>query len=280
MKTYNLFGVLFLSLCLFSLAGCVKEEWDSKEKKTKYSTVVEGTILSSNSMPLAGISVKVDYHESMGFHYSKTRHKAEAKTDKSGKYRLYFTIKDDEIETDKNKENGFFKSYSLIFDLKNLNPKEYILPGDMYPTVISVDPPIAKPTENTQPEIRYGYSFERSKIYVENLYIPQKRYIQVTLKKFVPRKDLLHDSFEISTAFPYGGESATENLFPGTKYGYRSVDNFFVLYAGEEQTFEVPFALNENNIIRLNRRKNGDYSTEEHQVFVTEDSPKNLTYDY
>lgn len=281
MKTKNLFGVFLLSLCIAGLSGCVKEEWDLAKKETKYSTVVEGTVLSSNGMPLANIDVKVDYHENKWLQYSNTRHKAETKTDKNGKYRLHFLVKDNEVETDNDKNSGISKSYILIFDLKTLNSKEYILPGDMATTILSVDPPVAKPTENTPPEIRYDYySFEPSKTYTENLFIPKKRYIQVTLKKFVPRKDLYHDSFEVSTAFPFGGKAPAEYLFPGTAYGYGKVDDFFVLYAGEEQTFEVPFALNENNIIKLNRRKNGEYSTEEHPLFVTEDSPKNLTFEY
>lgn len=282
MRAKNLFGILFLFLCTIGFVSCAKEEWDLGGKETESSTVVEGTIISTDGMPLADIVVKVDYQENKWLQYSKTIHKAETKTDKNGKYRLHFMIKDNEMETDGDKKNDISKSYSLIFDLKRLNQKEYILPGDMVPTIISVNPPIAKPTDNLQPEIRYGYyQFKRSETYTENLYIPEKRYIRVTLKGFVPlQQDGNYDYFEVDSAFPYGGEYTSDILFPGTNYGYGKIEELFVLYAEGEQTFEVPVALNENNIIKLVRRKNGSFTTEEHQLFVTKDSPESLSYQY
>lgn len=95
-------------------------------------------------------------------------------------------------------------------------------------TITSVEPTTAKLTDGVQTEIRYGsYSLERSKTYTENLYIPQKRYIQVTLKGFVPQQqEGYYDHFEVDVAFPDGGYAA------------------------------------------------------EHQIFVTEDSPKSLIYEY
>lgn len=281
MRVKNLFGIFLFFLPVISLVSCTKEEWDLEKEETEHSTVIEGTILTSGGMPLADINVKVDYSENKWLQYAKTRHKGETKTDKNGKYRLHFQIKDDEQETDKDKEFGVFKSYSLIYDLKNLNPKEYILPGDMIAIITSVDPPIAEPAEDIQPEIRYGCTFKRSNTYTNNLYIPRKRYIQVTLKGFVPQQQ--NDSFDYFKAyssFPYGGES-TEYIFPGTNYKKEEVSDYmFTLYSVEEKTFEIPFALNENNIITLLRKKDGVHSTETYQLFVTEDNPKSLTYEY
>ncbi|MCD8165482.1 MAG: hypothetical protein LUE93_04760 [Bacteroides sp.] len=213
--------------------------------------------------------------------YSKTRHKAETKTDKNGKYRVHFLIKDDEQQTERDKEASISKSYSLIFDLKNLNPEKYIVPDDMIVATLSVDPPITELAGEGKTTIRYGYSFERGKSYTENLYIPQKKYIQVTLKGFVSQySGNYYDSFGIDIAFPYGGEGATDHSFPGTKYGYERINDLFILYDQEERTFQIPFALNENNIITLTRRKDGVRSTEEYQLFVTEETPVNLVYEY
>lgn len=278
MKTKNLFRVLSLLLCAINFVSCQKEEWDVDSRETEQSTVVEGVVVTSGSVPLANVKIRVDYSENKWLAYAKTRHKAEATTDKNGKYRLFFSIKDDELETEKDKELGVSKNYLLIFDMERLNSKEYIMPSDMVSTVISVDPPIAHPAEKVNTRIDYYGSFERKKTYEQNLYIPQKRFIQVTLKGFVPQPG---DYFEVCNAFPYGGESVTDHLFPNTNYGYAKVDNFlFALYDAQERTYQVPCALNENNIITINRKKNGVYSQEEHQLFVTKDSPQSLTFEY
>ncbi|MDR2968654.1 MAG: DUF4198 domain-containing protein [Tannerellaceae bacterium] len=89
-KTKNLFGILLLFLCTISLASCQKEEWDIEKIETKESTVLEGMVITSDGMPLANVEVKVDYSEDKWLAYNKTRHKAETKTDKNGKYRLFF----------------------------------------------------------------------------------------------------------------------------------------------------------------------------------------------
>lgn len=278
-KMKNIFGLFLLFLYLISFTSCQKEEVDFESVETEESTVVEGQIITSNGMPLANVDVMVDYFEGKWLAYSKTRHKAETKTDKDGKYRLFFLVKDDELETEKDKETDISKSYSLTFDLKSLNSKDYILPSDMQSVIISVDPPKSTPAEEVNTKINYYYSsFERKKTYTQHLYIPQKRDIQVTLKGFVPKPG---DYFEVCSAFPYGGESVTDHLFPNTNYGYGRVDNYrFALYDAEERTYQVPCALNENNIITLIRKKNGEYTTEEHQLFVTQDTPESLTFDY
>lgn len=279
MKTKSIFGILALFLCIISLASCQKEEIDTESVETEESTVVKGVAVTSNGMPLANVIVKVDYFEGRWLSYNKTRHKAETKTDKDGKYRLFFLVKDDELETEKDREAGVSKSYSLSFDVKNIDIKEYIIPSDMMSVVISVDPPKAILAEEADTKIGYSYSsFERKKTYTQNLYIPQKRYVQITLRGFIPQ---VGDYFEVCSAFPYGGESVTDHLFPKTNYGYGRVGNYlFALYDAEERTYLVPCALNENNIITLIRKKDGEYSTEEHQLFVTQDAPKSLTFDY
>lgn len=279
---YILRTVLFF-LSVISLTSCSKEEWDLDKKETESSTAVEGVVLSSNGTPLANINVKVDYIEEKWLMYGKTRHKAEARTDKSGKYRLHFSIQDDELETNKDKELGISKHYSLIFDLKNLNSAQYILPNDMSITITSVNPPVGELTGGVEPVIRYSsLSLERSKSYTQNLYIPQKRFIDVTLTGFIPQKlGDNYDSFRLNVAFPYGGDDyPAERLFPGSKYGYGRINYLFGLYAEQEHTFKIPVALNENNIITLERCKNGIYSTEEHQLFINQDSPNNLVYQY
>lgn len=48
---------LLVFLFTISLVSCVEEEWDLEEKETQHSTVVEGTILSSDGRPIPEIDV-------------------------------------------------------------------------------------------------------------------------------------------------------------------------------------------------------------------------------
>lgn len=267
---------------LLSLSSCQKEETDFSKQETKESTVIEGTVRTSDGAPIAGITVKVDYTESAWLAYAKTRHKAETKTDKYGKYRLHFLIKDDELQTEEEKQDaGRSKLFYLIYDLSSLQAEKYILPADYSVVITSVDPPKAEPQKDKSAIISTSCVFDRATTYTESLYIPRKRMLKVTLKGFVPQQvNGSYDHFEVRNVFPYGMERADEFAFPDTKYERCTIGELFVIYDKAEQTFEVPVALNENNIITLVRKKNGQYTTEEHKVFVTETSPESLSFDY
>lgn len=262
---------------MLSLNSCQKEETDFIEQETKESTVIEGTILTSGGVPLEGIPVKVDYEETRWPVYANTRHKAQTKTDKNGKYRLYFSIKNEEQKEDP----GVYKLFNLSYDLSSLKSGNYMLPADFTAVVTSVNPPRAEPKRDEPAIVSTPLNLERSTTYTQNLYIPQKRLLKVTLKGFVPQQvNGSYDRFEVTSTFPYGMEETGYNAFPNTKYGRRTVGELFTIYDKSEQTFDVPVALNETNIITLIRKKNGNYYTEEHSMFVTATTPESLTFDY
>jgi len=278
MRTNNLFGIVLLFLFTISFSSCQKEEWDIETNETKESTVIEGTIHTSGGMPLANVEVKVDYHKIKWLSYSNIRHKAEATTDKNGKYRLFFSIKEDELKTEEDKELAVDKYYSLIFDMKNLDKREYIMPGDMEVNILPTEPSTGVLAEELDTKINYRVSFERAEKYTQNMYIPCRRYIPVTLKGFTPKEG---DYFEVCSAFPYGGESVTDYVFPGTDYWYASVENhLFLLHDAEQRTYQVPCAMDENNIITIKRMKDGEFTKEEYELFVTKDTPESLTFEY
>ena len=281
MKTKNLIGILLLILCTISVVSCLKKELDFEPEETEQSTIVEGTVITSGGLPIDGVKVKLDYREDMWLAYNKIRRKAETTTDKNGKYRLFFSIRDSEQETERDKVSGITKAYLLNFDMKHLDSKEYIMPSDMEKHIISINPPIAKLPDDITTDIEFYHtssSFESAKTYMQNLYIPKKRYIQVTLTGFIPQQE---DYFDVRSEFPYGGEFYANRYFPNTNYGYGIVgDYLFVLHDAQERTYQVPFALNENNIITIIRKKDGVSSREEHQLFVTKDTPESLTFEY
>lgn len=242
-----------VSLCLMAWTSCDKEEWDFAEEETAESTIITGEVRSTGGEPLANVMVRVDYEEQRWLQLPNVRHKAEVKTDKKGEYRLHFQIKDDEMT----EEEGVSKYYYLAFDLKDLNPEVYVLPGD------------------TEGELKtiVGFSYipvEKASTYTYDVYIPRKRMIQVTLRGFVP--EAYGDYIRLTNTLPYGSGTACANK------GYELRSDGY--YSGEERTFSIPFALDEENVVTVERVKNGVSSTEEHKILVSDNTPKSLTFDF
>lgn len=274
------FFLLFLT-CMVACAGCIRVETDF-EPETEKSTVIEGKIITSNGEPVAGVKVKMDYHENKWLAYSKTRHKAETTTDKEGRYRLFFSVKEDEREKADNLPE-INKTYSLKFGLGHLDPEKHILPGHMTSLILSVNPPAAVLSEPINATIEFHQrpsSFSQAQTYTWNLLVPRKRFIPVTLTGFVPQQG---DYFEVCSAFPYGRELPAESqtpLFPGTNYGYGHIGNYlFVLHDTQEKTFQVPCAYGDN-LLMLIRRKNGVFSTEEYPLSVSGETPDSLSFSF
>lgn len=277
MEKRNLFRILLLCLCIINLTSCEKEEDDFLKEGTENTTIVKGKIVTTDGQALPGITVKVDYHEGIGFHYSLLRHKAEVKTDKNGNYKLEFYIKDDEMEEEE--DSPVSKYFRLTVDMQQLDPKQYILPFDMV-SVSGPDSPVAHldPTIPATTGGSFDPAPQRDTTYTENFYIPRKRYIPVTLKGLDPQKET--NSFGVVTGFPWGGESDEANKLIDTPYSISFCAGNVYVATSAEQTLEVPFALNENNIIRIVKSKDGAYTTEDIPVYVTKDTPEKLVYEY
>ena len=92
--------------------------------------------------------------------------------------------------------------------------------------------------------------------------------IQVTLCGFVP--EAYGDYFRLTNTLPYGSGTACADK----DYELRS-DGY---YSGEERTFSSPFALNEENVVTVERVKNGVSLTEEHTILVSDNTPASLTF--
>ncbi|MDP4276907.1 MAG: hypothetical protein Q8914_04655 [Bacteroidota bacterium] len=119
---------------------------------------------------------------------------------------------------------------------------------------------------------------KRDTAYIENIYIPKKRYINVTLKGLNPQQSGSH--FEAISYFAWGAEYEGNNKLIDTNYGiYRSGTDRYVAKT-EKQTFKMPFALNENNVVIISKLKNGVATRDTCKVYVTKDSPQRLTFEY
>ena len=250
MKTTKFLGMLIAFFVLTALAGCSKEEDDFEEQPTENSIVIKGVATTSNGKPLANVIVKLDYEE-RSLWYCEVRHKAETKTDNNGAYRLSFQLKDDELlnETDE----GSFRTFILSFDLTELSKDKYIMPEDF----------------EWVPEFKGIYEFEasdRGKTYEENIYIPEKRMMSITIDSDIPVRQ--NDEYFVVNSINYGDHERKSGLrFP--------ID----LYAGE-RTVQIPCALNDSNRISLYCVKEGVGQSElvsaEQKMIVTSDEPQSV----
>lgn len=94
---------------------------------------------------------------------------------------------------------------------------------------------------------------------------------------------LAGDHFEVQTFFPWGTKSEEKNnrnKLLSTEYGISSTgyDNFVA--NSENQTFRVPVARNDSNIVRIINVKNGVASPEDHEIFVPKVNNIELSYEY
>lgn len=251
MKTWCLAAGLLL-FCLITFVSCTKEEDESGITCEHDCTVVMGKVYTSDNQPVPGMGFEVEYYKTGNLYYHSIK-KAMATSDKNGLYDMKFSLKDKEII----EEEGFFKHLRLKINMDKLDPQKYIVPQDIASIVDA------------------SLKLKQDTVFDADFYVPLKRYVPVTLKGFKPIQH--NDHFEVQILFPFGFEY--ENL--DSKYimvntGY---DKFTA--TEEEQTFtNVPFAMNEYNIIQLFKVKNGVATPEEHKIYISRDSPVDITFEY
>ncbi|MCE5227850.1 MAG: hypothetical protein LLG05_18580 [Porphyromonadaceae bacterium] len=255
---------LFFLFILAAFISCEKEDDDTDRECTPGYTTINGHIVTSDNTPLKGVKLQLKYVEEQYLLSYHSWLKREATTDANGSYSMSFNIKDDEVESYEAQYHSYFE---FQFDFSNLDPDKYFLPEYA-----------------TGTDTSYSYnpilSLKQDTTYDASFYIPAKDYITVTLKNFKPTNE--SDHFEVQTFFPWGMKSE-ENIgsdFLNTEYGVISsgYDNFVA--EEENQTFRVPVARNDTNIVRIIKVKNGVASPEDHKMFVPENNTIELTYEF
>ena len=263
MKLNYSMKVLFLLLiCCFM--SC-KEEDDFIPEPTTTSTFIKGTARTSNNEPLANVTVKLDYSESVWLGPQLTRHKAEGKTDKNGNYQIFFELKNEELE-EYNSTDNVFRSFQLTFDLNNLSKDTYIMPTDVN-------------ANNGSQVLYFSYGnrdFEKGKNYERHIYVPKKRWVEVTVVNNQPLGS--KDEFAICNWITYGSDRRPDNSYGE---GRLTLVNYPIKLTEEEvQTFRVPCAVNDSNRIALGCMEGGAGSYETispiQKIYVTKDTPGSL----
>jgi len=246
---------------LFALASCEKEEDVSKKECTPGFTTISGRIVTTDNSPLKGVKVGLKYVEQSMFSYHSWL-KRTTTTDANGFYSMSFNIEDGEVMSFEGQSYSYF---DLQVDLGNLDQDKYFL------SCYSVE-------SSTSNSLNSNLSLKQDTTYNMSFYFPTKGHIAVTLKGFQPTQT--GDCFEVQTFFPWGSKSDGKNML-NTEYGISSsgYDNFVA--KTYTQTFSnVPVALNDTNIVRIVKVKNGVATPEDHKIFIPENKAIELTYEY
>lgn len=253
---------MFFLFALFALMGCEKEDDDSDKECTPGYTTISGHVVTSDNTPLKGVELQLKYVESRWLASYHSWLKREATTDANGSYSMSFNIKDDEMESFDGQSSSYFE---LQIDFSNLDPDKYFLPEQISETDTS-----------------YSYnpiiSLKQDMVYDASFYIPRKDYITVTLKNYKPLQT--NDRFEVQTFFPWGTKSDEKKML-NTEYGINFSGYDLFVAKSENQTFiNVPVALNDTNIVRIVKVKNGVAIPEDHKLFVPKDNHIELSFEY
>ena len=266
MKLINFWGSLFLFLCIMGFLGC-KEEEDMIEKTSDNSTFIQGKATTSSGEPLPGVLVSMYYSEGQWLGPQLSRKKAEGRTDKQGNYQLFFDLKDDELKGNTNGD-PVHRSFMLIADLKELNKDSYLLPSDFN-------------LGESSTELRFYYSntdLQKGKTYKHIFYIPRKRWLECTVTNLVPLGN--EDKYAVSNQLKYGGDKFPDNISHGSELALFHYP--INLTSEKEQTFRIPVALNETNLISLSCLKGGSGSydpiTDIQKVYISEKEPQSLSF--
>lgn len=256
-----------LVLMALALASCEMEEKDLVPHGSHHLSYVEGVAQTSKGEPLVSLPVKLYYKEGNLF-FSKTRLKAEGRTDKTGRYCLHFAVREDERESilfswDKGHLPGY---YTIEIETKGLG-RDYIM-RDEYPG----HPP--KGYSSWMADVPWVDG--DSKTYRLDFFLPKKRLVKVVLKGFEPEQQ--GDRFTFWYQLPAGFTKLPKLPYrPLTHIG----DELGKQGATDgEKIFEVYCALDQVNTFKFERVKAGVMTHTEHQLLITADSPEELVFVY
>lgn len=242
-----------------TFTSCINKEDDTNDICTSNCTTLSGKFVSLNNQPVSNIKVSLKYiingGELGGWSIRKI---VNTKSDQYGNFNKNFFIKDSELGN----SVGYFQ---VEIDDSNIDINKYIrtnnLIGEGYMDI--------------------GFAIysitNRDTIIDKTFYIPKKTYIKVNLNNFVVQQP--GDSFEVQTLYPFG-EKIGSNPLLNSEYstGFSGYGNWTA--TNLNNSLNVFVAEGENNIIRINRRKNGIGSSQDFLVNVPPNNTIELTYNF
>jgi len=239
-----------LLLLIIFISSCCKED-DTALVCISDCTVVQGQIVTSNGKPLANIPIEFRHNSSRPYSSSIRRIK-KATTDENGYYSMEFFIESDELGSE---AKGYFE---LIIDYSKLDEKVYMNNSPFYDITIS--------SINS-----------RDTTVTMDFYNPKKAYITVNLNGFNPSTG--DDYFRLESFFPSGIKSEKNNIW-GFDYllGYGTSSE---ATSANSEIDSVLVAENDNNWVRIRRRKDGVGLMDQDTIFfVPENNTIELNFTY
>lgn len=232
---------LILLLLIISFYGCEKIDDDFNDVCESECTVIEGTFTTANNEPIINVKVELDYRASTGTYGVSVRNIRRTTTDNNGYYRMEFFIEDNELGEN---AEGYFRLQADVSEVENIN--NYIIPSQNLEGLNNWD-------------VIYSIN-TRDTIIDKSFYVPTKAILNVNLTNFNPIQE--NDFFKVISNYP------------GGSFGINA-DNI------NNQTIEVFVAENENNNIKISKRKNGIYTEiDELNLFIPDDETLELNYEY
>ena len=249
--------VLMIILSVFS---CSKTEDDTDNVCTSDCTTVQGRFVTLNNVGVEGVKVSLKYKIPSGpLGGGAIRYIVDTETDENGYFNEAFYVKDSELG---DAAAGYF---IIDYDDTGLNVDEYILSDNLVGNT-------TQPLTDAIPRIN-----NRDTIIGRNYYLPKKTRIKVNLNNFAPMQE--GDTFEVRTLYPFGPHVGY-NEFLESEYA-TGFSGWGTFVAGSQNTLVMPYvAENENNIIRVFRRKNGVNTSEDISIFVPSNNTIELNYEY
>ncbi|MEO1033700.1 MAG: hypothetical protein AAFX55_20110 [Bacteroidota bacterium] len=252
--------IIYLLVTL-SFFGCSKIEIDDTNNICNSDcTTLQGRFITLNNVGIQGVKVSLRYKIAGGpLGGGFTRLIVETETDENGNFYEQFYVKDDELgET--------VQGYFLIeYDDSNLDVANFILSDNQ---IGSTTQPLAQGIASIN---------SRDTIIGNTYYLPKKTNIIVNLNNFVPIQD--DDYFEVRTLYPFG-PNIGYNDFLDSEYS-TGFSGYGTFSASEINSQFSPFvAENEENVIRIARRKNGVNTIEDFPIFIPSNNSIELNYNY
>lgn len=259
-KFKNMKHLIGLFTLLFLFTSCEKTEDDTNDSCTSNCTTLSGKFITLNNVPVPNVKVSLKYRIGGGeLGGGSTRKIVSLKSDQYGNFYKDFYIKDSELGP---AAGGYFQA---DIDDSGLDVTKYIRTNNLIGGN-SVD---------------IGFAIfsiiNRDTLIDKTYYIPKKAYIKVNLNNFIPQQT--DDYFEVQTLYPFG-EKIGFNTFLNSEYatGFSGYGNWKATNLNTSLLIFV--AEGENNIIRINKIKNGVGSSEDFPIMIPPNNSIELTYNY
>ncbi|MEN1785709.1 MAG: hypothetical protein AAGF77_11290, partial [Bacteroidota bacterium] len=249
----------FIKLFIVSISllvyGCIED--DTNVGCDADCSTLKLSFFSNEDEPLQGVKVNLNYRISNAGLGGSIRRIIEVESDENGIVNESFFIENDELGP---AAKGFF---TVDIDDAKLDVNRFIRTDNL--------------VGNSKSDI--GFSIfsisQRDTIIEKDYFFPRKTFITVNLNNFFPLSD--SDNFEVRTLYPFG-KRIGENSLIDTEFstGFSGYDTFESRV--KDTTFRVYVAGNEQNIIRIFRRKNEVNSSEDFPMFIPLDNDIELSF--